>query len=288
MNSALTVLLNDRVAGTLTRLPGGRLRFDYDDSYRTSRSVTPLSLSMPAQVRSHSDHVVKPWLWNLLPDNEAVLGRWARQFHASASSPFSLLAAPIGQDCAGAVRFVSPEHVEQAIGRTGEVQWLTEDQVAERLRERQDWVLMRVAGAVLVHTAATVPVIISLIIATRTASPGLPRTRPGGCARPGLRWDARTPAPAHRSDRNLVLRSQPAASRHCRTRADWRLFAHLLSECRPRSAISVGLWARCMNRTSTRDAVQGRQLGRWFGLCPAQGSLQYSLVSRCWELRRLG
>ncbi len=135
MSNVLAVLLNDRVAGTLTRLPGGRLRFDYDELYRTSRSVTTLSLSMPTQVRSHSDHVVKPWLWNLLPDNEAVLGRWARQFHASASSPFSLLATPIGQDCAGAVRFVSPEDVEQAIGRAGDVHWLTENQVAERLRE---------------------------------------------------------------------------------------------------------------------------------------------------------
>ena len=28
--------------------------------------------------------------------------------------------------------------------------------------------------------------------------------------------------------------------------------------------------------------------GRWFGLCPAQGSLWYSLVSRRWELRRVG
>src|SRR5215470_5735964 len=27
--------------------------------------------------------------------------------------------------------------------------------------------------------------------------------------------------------------------------------------------------------------------GRWFGLCPAQGSLPYSLGSPCWELRRL-
>lgn len=134
MSDVLVVLLNDLAAGTLTRMPGGRLRFDYDDRYR-SNSVTPLSLSMPIQVRSHSDHVVKPWLWNLLPDNDAVLRRWARQFDASASSPFSLLATPIGQDCAGAVRFVAPERVEQAIGRTGDVQWLTEEQVAERLRE---------------------------------------------------------------------------------------------------------------------------------------------------------
>ncbi len=78
MNDVRTVLLNDRVAGSLSRLPGGRLRFDYGEGYRASRTVTPLSLSMPAQIRSHPDHVVKPWLWNLLPDNDAVLSRRRR------------------------------------------------------------------------------------------------------------------------------------------------------------------------------------------------------------------
>jgi serine/threonine-protein kinase HipA len=94
---------------------------------------------MPVQVRSHPDHVVTPWLWGLLPDNEAVLARWARQFQASASSPFSMLATPIGHDCAGAVRFVPPDAVDQLVDRPGEVTWLTEDEVAQRLRElRQD------------------------------------------------------------------------------------------------------------------------------------------------------
>jgi serine/threonine-protein kinase HipA len=104
MTDNLVVVLDDAIAGTLTRLPGGRLRFAYHDEYRERRNATPLSVSMPTQVRSHPDRAVTPWLWGLLPDNEAVLSRWARDFHASASSPFSMLATPIGHDCAGAVR----------------------------------------------------------------------------------------------------------------------------------------------------------------------------------------
>lgn len=137
MSESLAVLLDDSVAGTLTRLPGGRLRFDYDDDYRGRPDAVPLSLSMPTQVRSHPDRAVTPWLWGLLPDNEAVLGRWARQFHAS-PSPFSLLATPIGKDCAGAVQFATPEVAEQLLQRTGDVTWLTEDDVAQRLRELKD------------------------------------------------------------------------------------------------------------------------------------------------------
>ena len=138
MSDALVVLLGDQVAGTLTRLTGGQLRFDYDRDYRESEAPTPLSLSMPARIASHPDRVVTPWLWGLLPDNEAVLRRWARELQASASSPFSLLSTPVGEDCAGAVRFVAPDRVEEALGRSGEVTWLDEDGVAERLRELRE------------------------------------------------------------------------------------------------------------------------------------------------------
>ena len=89
MNDSLVVLLNDAIAGVVTRLRAGRLRFDYDEAYRKLSDVTPLSVSMPIQVRSHTDNVITPWLWNLLPDNDAVLARWAGQFQVSASSPFS-------------------------------------------------------------------------------------------------------------------------------------------------------------------------------------------------------
>jgi serine/threonine-protein kinase HipA len=138
MTDTLVVILDDVVAGTLIRLSGGRLRFDYDDGYRERANATPLSVSMPTQVRSHPESAITPWLWGLLPDNEAVLSRWARDFHASASSPFSMLATPIGHDCAGAVRFAAPDAVDEVLGRPGEVNWLTEEEVAGRLRELRE------------------------------------------------------------------------------------------------------------------------------------------------------
>ena len=138
MTDVLVVILDDAIAGTLARLPQGRLRFDYDDGYRRRSEPTPLSLSMPTQVKSHPDNVVTPWLWGLLPDNEAVLTRWGRQFHVSTSSPFALLGSPIGEDCAGAVRFARPDDVDRILDRPGDVTWLTDEGVAERLRDLRE------------------------------------------------------------------------------------------------------------------------------------------------------
>ena len=135
MSGSLAVVLDDVLAGTLTRLKGGRLRFEYDESYRARGNATPLSVSMPTQVRDHHDAVIRPWLWGLLPDNPKVLDQWARRFHASAASPFSMLATPIGHDCPGAVRFAPTERLDELIQRRGHVDWLSTADVAERLRD---------------------------------------------------------------------------------------------------------------------------------------------------------
>jgi serine/threonine-protein kinase HipA len=134
MTSALAVLLDDAVAGTVTRLNQGRLRFDYDEEYRQRPASTPLSVSMPTSVRSHVDGAITPWLWGLLPDSDRVLARWARDFQVPAK-PFSLLSTPIGHDCAGAVRFAPVEETLQVQATPGSVTWLTDEQVAQRLRE---------------------------------------------------------------------------------------------------------------------------------------------------------
>ncbi len=133
----LLLLLGDEVAGTVTRLPGGKLTFAYDKT-DVARDVpaTPVSVSMPPQVASHTDNRVAPWLWGLLPDNDAVLSRWSREFHVSANSAFSLLSTPLGEDCPGAVRLVPPDRLGAISNQTaGEVDWLTEAQVAQRLRD---------------------------------------------------------------------------------------------------------------------------------------------------------
>lgn len=149
MTDPLLVVLEDKVAGTLTRLTNGRLRFEYDETYRALRSATPLSVSMPTAVGNHPDRAMTPWLWGLLPDNDAVIARWAREFHSS-SSPFALLGTPIGLDCPGAVRFVAPSQVDTVLQQRGRLQWLTEEDVATRLRELKEdatsWLGRRFTG----------------------------------------------------------------------------------------------------------------------------------------------
>lgn len=139
MADELVVVLGGAVAGTLTRLPNARLRLEYDDAYRSRADPTPLSLSMPVAVRVHADdHRRQPvtnFLWGLLPDSDAVLGRWARHYQVTASSPFALLGTPIGADCAGAVAFCRADDLERVLARPGTVTWLGEAEVAGRLRD---------------------------------------------------------------------------------------------------------------------------------------------------------
>ena len=137
MINELSVLIDDHLAGRVTRRQGA-LRFKYEDQYRQRGTPTPLSVSMPVEISEHADHTVGPWLAGLLPDNENVLARWARTFQVG-NSPFALLGTPVGEDCAGAVRFVSEDRLEAALSRDGAVEWLSDAEVGKRLRDlKQD------------------------------------------------------------------------------------------------------------------------------------------------------
>jgi serine/threonine-protein kinase HipA len=129
----LAVLIGGRRAGVVTMNANGRLGLRYDEEYLATKNPTPLSLSMPLAQRDHSDGPVRAFLWGLLPDNEQVLQRWARDYHVSAGNPFALL-RHVGEDCAGAAQFVRPERVDALLAGKGEIQWLDEAEVAERLR----------------------------------------------------------------------------------------------------------------------------------------------------------
>ena len=73
MSDSLAVVVGEILAGTVERLGDARLRFVYDDGYRSRPDATPLSLSMPLRIDSHPDRTISPWLWGLLPDNDLVL-----------------------------------------------------------------------------------------------------------------------------------------------------------------------------------------------------------------------
>lgn len=134
----LKVLVNDDLLGVVTQRTGGDLVLTYDRSWQSRGDSFPLSLSMPLAEREHGDEVVRPFLENLLPDNDRILNQWARQFQVSPRNPFALL-SHMGEDCAGAVQFVRPDRYERVVNAgPGEIQWLTQEDVAARLRTLVD------------------------------------------------------------------------------------------------------------------------------------------------------
>ena len=130
----LIALLDGREIGEVRRDARNRLFFHYDPGWQAARDALPLSLSLPLSVDGPAGPAIETFIWGLLPDNEFVLERWAKSFHVSARNPFALI-ANVGEDCAGAVQFVRPEKLRGFLsGRSSKVDWLTEDNVAERLR----------------------------------------------------------------------------------------------------------------------------------------------------------
>lgn len=134
MTNQLIALLDGREVGTV-HYKDSRLSFAYSDTWRNDPNAYPLSLSMPLGSASHGHARIEAFLWGLLPDNDRVLQNWGKRFQVSPKNVFRLI-SHVGEDCAGAVQFVSPERFETLIAEPAarEIQWLTEEDVAERLR----------------------------------------------------------------------------------------------------------------------------------------------------------
>lgn len=150
MISELVTLLDGKEIGRVHKDAHGRLTFVYDDEWRKAPDSYPLSLSMPLAAKQHGRSVVEAFLWGLLPDNEQVLARWASKFQVSARNVFALI-SHVGEDCAGAVQFVTPERLEAIrSGKEDKVEWLDESDMAKRLQTlREDhaaWRLPRDTG----------------------------------------------------------------------------------------------------------------------------------------------
>lgn len=148
--SELFVLLNGQQVGRVKRGEKGTISFTYDAAWRESEEAYPLSLSMPLARARHPDEVAHPFLDGLLPDNRNALERWGKHFHVSPRNPFALL-THMGEDCAGAVQLVRPDRLDQVLTSGepthGNVEWLSEAEVAARLRDAIEYHSMgRLAG----------------------------------------------------------------------------------------------------------------------------------------------
>jgi serine/threonine-protein kinase HipA len=129
-------VINGRVVGHVGQA-AGKYVLRYEHAWRYADGAFPLSLSLPLTREEHGDDAVRPYLANLLPDNDTVLRAWARRYQVSASNPLALL-AHVGEECPGALQLLPPERADELLGREGRapdvVEWLSEDEVGARLR----------------------------------------------------------------------------------------------------------------------------------------------------------
>jgi len=129
-------VVNGEIVGELSQGDDGKYRLRYDERWRSSPGAFPLSLSLPLTRAEHGDDRVRAYLWNLLPDNDAILAAWARRFRVSANNPLALL-AHVGEECPGALQLLSPRRAEELTraGRPADVvEWLSDDEVGRRLQ----------------------------------------------------------------------------------------------------------------------------------------------------------
>ena len=131
--ATLDVHMHGRHVGTLDGSDRRSLRFAYAPEYVGDPSSTPLSVSMPLRESPYSHATVHPYLWGLLPDNERVLERWAREFGCSSSDVTGLLAG-VGTDVAGAAQYVQPGDAPEESQR-GHVDWVDDAEIAQFLRD---------------------------------------------------------------------------------------------------------------------------------------------------------
>jgi serine/threonine-protein kinase HipA len=127
------VLLAGRRIGVVRRAAGDRLSFVYDDAWRDANDAYPLSLSMPLIEREHGDAPVRAYLEGLLPDRAEVRESWGRRFKVSSKNAYGLL-VHVGEDCPGAVQFVTEDSQSLAGAAAPPRTWLSNAEIAERLR----------------------------------------------------------------------------------------------------------------------------------------------------------
>jgi serine/threonine-protein kinase HipA len=137
MADSLIVIAEGQVIAEIKKTKSGRWSLVYARDWLDEPTAYPLSLSMPLNEAQYPQSKIEPWLWGLLPDNELILSRWGARFHVSPRNPFALL-GHVGEDCPGAIQLVPPERAEAILAKRGTIQWLSEVDVAQRLRSLKE------------------------------------------------------------------------------------------------------------------------------------------------------
>ena len=132
MSGVLTSYIAGRRVGWFTQTRSG-VSLLLDDDWRARARRMELSVSMPKSRREHIGSSPINFLWNLLPDNEAVLRRWGTQFSVNPRNPMALL-AHVGLDTAGAIQ-LSADHDEPTLSGPAGATPISSEELAAHIRE---------------------------------------------------------------------------------------------------------------------------------------------------------
>jgi serine/threonine-protein kinase HipA len=172
----LSIIANGQKLGSVT-FRSNRLSFRYAETWQAAPEAYPLSVSMPLAQDKHTHETIEAYLWGLLPDNNTVLDQWSKKFQVSSHNVFRLLEY-VGEDCAGAIQFISEKREDELLGQvyTEEVTWLTQDDLAERIElVSKNHAIQRVANDQGQFSLAGAQPKIALYQSPETGAWGIPR-----------------------------------------------------------------------------------------------------------------
>src|SRR5271154_5480614 len=104
MVKTLEVYLHGDLVGHLVQDAGGRMVFDYAESWLNKRGATPLSQSLPLRTKRFNRNECRGFFAGILPEEnkrEIIAGNLG----ISARNDYAML-EQIGGECAGAVTFI--------------------------------------------------------------------------------------------------------------------------------------------------------------------------------------
>lgn len=125
----LHVLMHGQQVATLTSARAGKIKLEYaPDALDVTRG---LSCCLPSLGVHYTGDRVDNWIGGLLPDRSEVLTRWRAQYGLKRQDAYALL-WHVGEDVAGAARFVRPDRLASADDPVG-AEPLADTDIRERI-----------------------------------------------------------------------------------------------------------------------------------------------------------
>lgn len=133
VSERLHVIRDDVLVGVLDRGDDERLQFTFSEhAVDVAEGNVLVSASLPVRRQPYSEGELLPFFEGLLPEG-LPRERLARRLRLEPNDVFGFL-REIGLDCAGAFSIV-PEGFDAALARQEGVEWLSEEELAAKIRE---------------------------------------------------------------------------------------------------------------------------------------------------------